>query len=98
MKLVLVLFGSFIFLLVLYTLYLLFAGWSEAASAPREDMYFCNKHGFIKQKHMIVFPDKMDVGTGTVGPDGREVIERQEVRYCPVCFHGNMSAAEKAGR
>lgn len=81
-----------------YFAYLLWSGWSETAGAPREDMYLCQKHGFIKKEHLIIFGEPMDVGTGVYDKEGKEILERKVISYCPLCFHSNMSAAERGGR
>jgi hypothetical protein len=86
--------GLSVFVL-LYLAYLIYYAYVEVKGSPREDMYLCQRHGFMRRQQLITFSEQMDV---IVGKDarGKDIVERKVVEYCPLCWHENMSKAEKA--
>jgi hypothetical protein len=85
-------------LLALYVAYMFWEAYVEVKGAPREEMFLCNKHGFLSPKHLITFAEAMDIGTGKFDQSGKEIIERKKVQYCSLCWHENMKKAEQVGK
>jgi len=65
--------------IALYILYLWVDAIVRVKMTPREAMFVCDKHGAIRQKHIIKFQ---------IGPN-------EYVDYCPRCFHERLQNAEK---
>jgi hypothetical protein len=63
----------------LYIGYVYFQAWWEVRNQPRAPMFLCNKHGPIRNEHLIHFQS---------GPD-------TWIDYCPLCFHERLAGVEK---
>ncbi len=40
---------------IVYFGWVLLSAWLETKNSPKEPMFLCNAHGFIRQKHLISF-------------------------------------------
>ena len=52
--------GSMVVLLVVYVSYLILDAWLETKAAPRAEMFFCQRHGFMRKEHTIKLVDWAD--------------------------------------
>jgi hypothetical protein len=69
-------------LAILYIIGVIWVAKKHVATAPRADLFICDKHGAIMDKHVL----RMEVGT------------EQPILYCPLCFNDRMTEAkQKAG-
>jgi len=62
-----------------YATYVVLDAYAEVKLQPREPMFLCNKHGMIRQQHLIHFQSAPDTF----------------IDYCPICFDERLKSVEK---
>lgn len=63
----------------LYLSYVIMVAKDKVSSAPREDMYMCDKHGPIAKKHILKLEGYTEV----------------PIEYCPICWQEKYNAAKQ---
>lgn len=92
---VLILLALIVVGLVVFVCSALAQGFLETKLAPREPMFICAVHGPMAEKNTLLFQnyDGVYVNPATK----QEETRRGDHRYCAICFHERLKAAERIG-